>query len=161
MAGGAIYLGVCAKQCKSGLLGVIESPHRPAVGGVTALTLLAQASFVHIIMAVAGDAGARRVGVGERGVALRAADQAVHPEQRIVAQIVIKDHLAAPGILPVTVFAAAGELAAVRVFTPVTARAVFSKLLRGHRRCVAAVTTYFGVRTDEREFVARSVIIAT
>ena len=133
MAGGALQLGVRAQQWKVRFLGVIENPQRPAIRRMAALAFLAEPALVHIIVHMAVDAGGFRLRESQRRMALRAAHDPVQAQQRKCAQVMIEDELGPPGILAVTGFAAALELAAVRILAAVAAGAVLGKLL-GIRR---------------------------
>ena len=124
MTFGALQFAVRAQQRKMRFLGMIEHPHRPPVGGVTAFALLAEPPLVHVIMRMAVDARRRRPVEGLRRVALRTADEAVQPEQGKLAQVMLKHDIAAPGVLAVTGLAPAVRLGAVGVFAAMTADAV-------------------------------------
>src|ERR1700676_4926774 len=106
------------------VLGMIERPHRPAIGGMTAVALLAEPAFVHVITRMAVDACRRRPIEGLRGMALRAADEAVQAEQGEIAQVMIERDIGAPSFLAMARFAPTAKLAAVRVFAAMAAGAV-------------------------------------
>ena len=80
MAGGALQLGVGPEQWEVRFLGMIKDPQRPSIRRMTALAFLAESTFMHVIVRMAVDACRRRPGEGERGMTLRAADDAVQSE---------------------------------------------------------------------------------
>ncbi len=125
----ALQLGVRSEQREMCLPGVIEAPQRPAVRRMAAFALVAQAALVHVIVCVAGDAGGGRGAEGQRGMALRTADDAVQTQQREAGHIVIEYHIGSPAVLPVTVTAAALELGAVRILAAMAVGAVLAELL--------------------------------
>src|ERR1700722_12799279 len=155
----ALQLGVRPEQRKVSFLGVIEDPQRPAVRGVAGLAFLAEAALVHVILRVAIDAYGRRPAVGQRRVALRRAHDSMQSEQGKLPQVMIEYDVGAPGILPVTRFASALDLAAVRVFAAMAARTILGELLRGRRCGVAGVAVDLGVRAHQRELGFRGMII--
>jgi len=132
--------GVPTRECKGGLLGVIEAPLRPVIGRVAALALAAEDAAMYVVGAMTIDALGGRAVECERGVALCAVDQAVHPDQGISAQVVIEGNAATPLLLTVATLAAALEGTSVWILTAMaglTGRAEF--LLRGRRgmTCIA------------------------
>lgn len=76
---GTLQLAVCAQKRKMSLLPMIEFPQRPSVGRVTALTFLAKAAFVHVVVRMTFDTGFRRSAEGERRMALGTADDTMQP----------------------------------------------------------------------------------
>src|SRR5216684_3893908 len=141
------------------LLRMIKNPQRPAVGRMAALAFLAEAALVHVIVRMALHAYRRRPAVGQRRVALRAADDAVQSEQREFRQVMIECHVGPPRNLAMTGFAPAVDLAAMRVFAAMAAHAVLGEFLRVHRCGMADVAVNLGVRALQREFGFRGVII--
>src|ERR1700722_7869720 len=123
------------------------------------LAFLAEPAFVHVIVAVAVDARKRRLVERQRRMALRAAHHPMQPEQREIGEVVIKYDVGAPGFLAVAGFATALELAAVRVFAAVAARAVLRQFLGCDRSGVTGVAIDLGVRADQREFVLPGMVV--
>ena len=107
MAGGALQLRVCAQQRKMRLLGVIKHPQRPAVGRMAVVAFLAQAALVNVIVRMALDALQRGLVEAQGRVALRAADDAMQSEQRVLGQVVVEDDVSGPRVLAMTGLAAA------------------------------------------------------
>ena len=140
-------------------LPVIELPKRPAIRRVATVTLFAEAPFVHIVMGVAIVATHGSGAVYQRRVALRAADNTVQTEQRILGQVVIERDIRAPGLLTMTGIAIASQLRAVWIFAAMAAGAVTCKLLRPDRCGMARVTVDFRVCPSERKFMPHGVVI--
>src|ERR1700761_5265325 len=86
---------------------------------------------------------------GQCRVALRTADNAMQPEQRISGQVVIEDNVGGPRVLPVAGSALSFELAPVRVLAAVASAAILWKLLLRDNPGVTGVAVDFGVRSDE------------
>src|SRR5271157_2776191 len=106
---------------------------------MAAFAFLAQPTFVHVIVRMAVDAGGLRLRESQRRMALRAADHPVQSQQRKIAHVMVEYELGPPGVLAVTGFAAALELAAVRILATVAAHAVLGELLGGRGAGVAGV----------------------
>ena len=79
MALDALQLGVSAEQREVRVLGVIESPQRPAVRRVTAFAFLSEPAFVDVIMRMALDARRADRAERQRRVALGTTDDSVQP----------------------------------------------------------------------------------
>src|SRR5450631_1581558 len=160
MAFGALQFAVSAQQRKMSLFSVIENPQRPAVGRMAALAFLAEPAFVHVVARMAVDASRRCLTEGHGRVALRAADHPVQTQQREFAQVMIEHDAGPPRILSMTGFAAALELAAVRVFAAMAAQAVLGELLGSHGCGVTGVAVHLGVRTGQRKLSFRGMVIS-
>jgi len=127
---------------------------------MTGVALLAQAALVNVILRMALDALQWGLIEGQGGVALRAADDAMHPEQWESGQIVVEHNVGGPGVLSMAGFAAALELAAVRVLAAMASSAVLGEFLLRNHRGMTRVTVDLGVRPDERKVRLFRVIVA-
>jgi hypothetical protein len=150
---------VGARQSKVSLLRMIESPQRPTVRRMTALAFLTETPLVHVIMRMTIDAGLRRSVKGQCRMALRTADDLVEPRNGEIGQVVIEHDVGAPGLLAMTGFASALELAAVRVLTAMAACAILGQLLACNRCGVAGVAIDLGVRAEQRKLVLPGMIV--
>lgn len=112
-------LGVRPSKGEVGLFGVIEPPLRPIIGRMAVFALATEPAFMHIIRTVAINALGRRAVEGHARVTLRAVDQAVQPDQRIRAQVMIERNAAVPALLAMATVAAACECSPVWIFTAV------------------------------------------
>ena len=92
-------------------------------------------------------------------MALRAADHAVQPEQRVIAQVVIEQQVGAPGILAVAGIAVALDFAAVRVLAAMAADAILGELLIGDRGRVAGVTIDLRMCAHQRKLVPSGMVV--
>jgi len=92
-------------------------------------------------------------------VALRAAHDLMQAHQRKLGEVVIEHDAGAPFHLAMTCFAPTLELAGVRVFALVAARAVLGELLGRRRGGVTGVAIYLGVGALEGKLVAPGVIV--
>src|SRR5215510_10984933 len=124
-------LPVRAFECEARLLAVVEFPDAPAVRRMAARTVLAEATFVHVVGRVTGVALVTDVLVGACHVALLAWHGDVHTHQREVAEVVIEQHVDAPALDTVTARAVGAELRAVYIAGAMTADAVSRQPLRG------------------------------
>ena len=118
---------------------------------MTVIALLAQAALVNVILRMALDALQWGLVEGQCRVALRTADDAMHPEQWESGQIVVEHDVGGPGALSMAGFAAALELAAVRVLAAMASSAVLGEFLLRNHRGMTRVTVDLGVRPDERK----------
>ena len=118
---------------------------------MTVVALLAQAALVYVILRMALNALQWGLVEGQCRVALRAADDAMHPEQWKSGQVVVEHDVGGPGVLSMAGFAVALELAAVRVLAAMTSSAVLGEFLQLYHRGMTRVTVDLGVRPDERE----------
>ena len=91
---------------------------------MTALAFFAETPFVHVVVRMAFDAGDRCAVECQRRVALSATDDPMQAQQRVFRQVVIEHDVRAPCLLTMACVASVLELAAVRVFAAVAARAV-------------------------------------
>src|ERR1700686_3935856 len=95
MAVRAAELLVRARECEMGLLVMIEFPDGPAVGRMTALTLLSEPAMMDILRGMTAVAVGGGAAECLSAMTLRAADDRVQPQQREARQIVIE--VDAPG----------------------------------------------------------------
>jgi hypothetical protein len=149
VAAGAIELGVCAEQRESGLLAVIEVPQLPTVGGMARLALVAEASFVGIVLLVAGDTGGARDLERSVGVTLFARDSDVLAQQRKLCQVMVEISDRFPTLRQMAVIALLAEPRAMDIARLVTTHAVGCELARSNGRGMAGVTIQLGMLAGE------------
>ena len=118
---------------------------------MTGVALLAQAALVHVIVRMALHALQWSVVEGQCGVALRATDDTMHPEQWELSQIVVEYNVGGPGVLSMAGFAAALELAAMRILTAMASTAVLWQCLPRNHRGMTGVAIDLGVRAEQRK----------
>lgn len=141
-----------AGQWEPGLLGVIEFPHPPTVRRVTACAVGSQSALVDVAAAMTGDTVARRAREGPRRMALAAADDHVHAQQREIDQVVIEVDARGPAVAVVTGLASRLQRATMYVITPVAAGTRGGQLLCCQASRVTGMAIELRVRSQQREF---------
>ena len=126
---------------------------------MTGVALLAQAALVNVIVRMALDALQWGLIEGQCGVALRAADDTMQPEQWESGQVVVEHDVGGPGVLSMAGFAAALELAAMRVLAAMASSAVLWEFLLRNHRGMTRVAVEPGVHPDERKVRLFRVIV--
>src|SRR6185295_10182336 len=114
VAGMALKRTVGPGQGVGGLLVVVETPARPAVGVVAGRAIGAQAPGVMDVLVAAG-AGAGGILEGGGAMAGLAGDGGVQADQGKACQIMVKGHRLAPARLLVTALAGSPQLALVGI----------------------------------------------
>lgn len=129
MAIDALRFAMRASQRKASLFLVVEFPRRPAVGRVAGGAIASESAFVNVVLLVAANAFIWRALECLGRMALRAAHQHVHAEQREIGQIVIETDVFAPSVIAVAGITRILERAAVRVFRGMASLAIGAQLL--------------------------------
>jgi len=123
VAGMALKRTVGPGQGVGGLLVVVETPARPAVGVVAGRAIGAQAPGVMDVLVAAG-AGAGGILEGGGAMAGLAGDGGVQADQGKACQIMVKGHRLAPARLLVTALAGSPQLALVGIILAVAGGAI-------------------------------------
>lgn len=143
---GQLLMG--SRQREPGLLGMIETPKRPAVRGVACRTASAEPTLVKVL--VATFARGWRVLVGGRAVTLLARDRLVQPGQRKAREFVVEGDVLPPTQIVVALLAAFAELALMWVFS-MAGDTTGAELVAIEITGVAAVTLGLGMRVAQRK----------
>lgn len=143
-------LGVCAGEREMCLLAVVELPDAPAIGGVAAGAVAAQATFVKIIWPMAVDATGAGILVRARDVTLLARHRHVQADEREAGQVVIEVRAGTPALRRVTLSAVDSEFSGVDVAGAVTAEAIRRELLARDIGRMASMAGHFLVQSLER-----------
>ncbi|MEQ1694230.1 MAG: hypothetical protein ABL901_00175 [Hyphomicrobiaceae bacterium] len=138
-------------QRKLGLLCVVESPERPAIGIMTNAARRTQPAFVPRVF-VAGLASKRRILEPLRAVTFFARNTGMEPNERKPCHVVVKFDLLAPTGFLVTLLAFRTKLALMRVAFRMAARARHWQLILVEIAQVAGFTFRLGVQSPQREF---------
>src|SRR5262245_6378271 len=146
---------VGAGQGVAGLLVVVETPARPAVGVVAGRTIGSEAAgVVHVLVAAGAGGGGLFEGGGP--MAGLAGDGGVQADQGKARQVVVEGHRLAPARLLVAVLAGRPELALVGIILAVAGGAVGGQPVAAGLGLVAALAGELGMATEEgkpRRFV--------
>ncbi len=155
---GAGEFRVGAREREARLLAVVELPDTPAIRGMAARAIVAEATLVKVIGAMAVDAAFASILVSASDVTLLARHRNMQADEREARQVVVEVGFRAPSRWRMALRAVDSEFSGMHVRCTVAADAARFQLLGGDDRRVTRVTVDLLVPSFERPFTIPRVI---
>lgn len=138
----ATHFRVCAQQGETGVSGMIEVPHLPAVGRVAIAAVLTQSAIVDIVLHMTADTFLWRIVESLRRMALPAGHDDMQSRERILRLVVVEIHVFPFGRV-VALLALLTQRPAMSIIGAVAVDALGAQLLIFHNAGMTHVAVEF------------------